>query len=226
MPYLLIILAVVIVIYGPRLWARNIMNRYNQKEYFSGNGIELARLALDKIDLNNITVEKNDIGDHYDPVKKSVSLTDEHCGRRTLTSVVVAAHEVGHAIQDHSGYLPLKTRTRMVGAAAKFERIGAFLIMGVPLLTIITRIPATGLLLFLGGFATLCIPVLVHLLTLPTEFDASFNRALPLLISGKYIPQEDLPAAKKILLACALTYVANALVGLLSVWRWIRLLRR
>jgi Zn-dependent membrane protease YugP len=69
-------------------------------------------------------------------------------------------------------------------------------------------------------------PLLVHLLTLPTEFDASFNRALPLLASGKYIPHEDLPAAKKILLACALTYVANALVGLLNVWRWIRILRR
>ena len=114
----------------------------------------------------------------------------------------------------------------MVGVAAKFERIGALLMMGVPLLTLITRIPATGLLLLLGGFATLCIPLLVHLLTLPTEFDASFNRALPLLASGKYIPQEDIPAAKKILLACALTYVVNALVGLLNVWRWIRILRR
>jgi Zn-dependent membrane protease YugP len=114
----------------------------------------------------------------------------------------------------------------MVRAAMKFERIGAILIMTVPLLALITRVPATGLILLLGGFATLCIPVLVHLLTLPTEFDASFNRALPLLISGKYIPQKDLPAAKKILLACALTYVANALVGLLNVWRWIRILRR
>jgi Zn-dependent membrane protease YugP len=114
----------------------------------------------------------------------------------------------------------------MIGVARKFERIGAFVIMGVPLLTVITRVPATGLLLFLGGFATLCIPVLVHLLTLPTEFDASFNRALPMLASGKYIPQADMPAARKILLACALTYVANALVGLLNVWRWIRFLRR
>ncbi len=224
--YLLIILAVVIVIYGPHLWARNIMNRYNQREYFSGNGIELARLVLDKMDLSDVTVEKNEIGDHYDPVTKIVSLTDARCGRRTLTAVVVAAHEVGHAIQDHSGYLPLQTRTRMVGTAAKFERIGAVLMMGVPLLAVITRVPATGLLMFLGGFATLCIPLLVHLLTLPTEFDASFNRALPLLASGKYIPQEDIPAAKKILLACALTYVANALVGLLNVWRWIRILRR
>jgi len=224
--YLLIILAVIIVIYGPNLWARNIMNRYNQREYFSGNGIELACLVLNEMDLSDVTVEKNEIGDHYDPVKKAVSLTDARCGLRTLTAVVVAAHEVGHAIQDHSDYGPFKTRTRMVGTAAKFERIGAVLMMGVPLLTFITRVPATGLLMFLGGFATLCIPLLVHLLTLPTEFDASFNRALPLLVSGKYIPQEDIPAAKRILLACALTYVANALVGLLNVWRWIRILRR
>ena len=98
--------------------------------------------------------------------------------------------------------------------------------MGVPVLAALTRVPSVGVLMFLGGFATLCIPVLVHLLTLPTEFDASFNRALPMLSSGSYIPHEDIPAAKKILLACALTYVSNSLIGLLNVWRWIRLLRR
>lgn len=226
MIFILIIMVIVLVIFGPQLWAKSIMTRYNQSEYFSGNGMELARMALDNLDMSNIPVEKNEIGDHYDPVKKIVSLTDARCGRRTLTAVVVAAHEVGHAIQDRIGYLPFQTRTRMVHAAAKIERIGAFLILGVPLLAVITRVPATGLLMFAGGFVTLCIPVLVHLLTLPTEFDASFNRALPLLVSGKYIPREDIPAARKILLACALTYVANALVGLLNVWRWIRLLRR
>ena len=66
----------------------------------------------------------------------------------------------------------------------------------------------------------------MELADLPVELDASFNRALPLLASGKYIPPEDIPAAKKILFACALTYVANSLIGLLNVWRWIRILRR
>lgn len=80
--------------------------------------------------------------------------------------------------------------------------------------------------MFMGGFATLCIPLAVHILTLPTEFDASFKRALPILTTGSYIPPEDIPAARKILLACALTYVAGALVSLLNVWRWIRILRR
>lgn len=81
-------------------------------------------------------------------------------------------------------------------------------------------------MIFLGGLATLCIPLLVHLLTLPVEFEASFKRALPTLREGGYIPPEDIPAARRILLACALTYVAGALMGLLNVWRWIRVLRR
>ena len=98
--------------------------------------------------------------------------------------------------------------------------------MAVPVLAGVTRAPSVGVLMLVGGFATLCIPVLVHLLTLPTEFDASFKRALPLLTSGDYIPQEDIPAARKILMACALTYVASSLIGLLNVWRWIRVLRR
>ena len=69
--------------------------------------------------------------------------------------------------------------------------------MGVPVLAALTRVPSVGVLMFLGGLATLCIPVLVHFLTLPAEFDASFNRALPMLSSGSYIPSEDIPAAKK-----------------------------
>jgi Zn-dependent membrane protease YugP len=226
MLYLPIILIIVIVIYGPQLWAGRVLARYNRQEYFSGNGMELARLLLDELGLEDVAVEENQVGDHYNPATKVVSLTNARCGRRSLTAVVVAAHEVGHAIQDHSNYLPLQARTRMVMAAAKFERIGAILIMAVPLLAVITRVPAAGFLVFLGGLATLCVPLLVHLITLPTEFDASFKRALPLLASGKYIPPEDIPATRKILLACALTYVANALAGLLNLWRWIRILRR
>ncbi len=225
MIYLLIIFAIMIL-YGPHLWAKWILKRYSRDAYFSGNGIDFARLALKKLNLNNVKVEETHTADHYDPEKKVIRLTKERCGRNTLTAVVVAAHEIGHAIQDHNQYKPLRTRTRMIGTAVKIERIGAGIMMVVPLFAVITRVPAAGLLMFLGGFATLCIPVIVHILTLPSEFDASFNRALPLLSSGKYIPETDIPAARKILLACALTYVANALMGLLNIWRWIRILRR
>ena len=223
---LYIIIVAIIVLFGPHLWARQVLNRYNRQEYFSGSGIDLVQLVLVRLNLNEVTVEMTDTGDHYDPAGKTIRLTKRVCGRKTLTAVVVAAHEVGHAIQDQSGYKPLKTRTRMIGTAQKLERIGAIIMMAVPVLAGVTRAPSVGILMLVGGFATLCIPVLVHLLTLPTEFDASFKRALPMLTSGSYIPPEDIPAARKILIACALTYVASSLIGLINVWRWIQVLRR
>jgi len=223
---ILIGLAVFFVIYGPHLWTRKVLRHYNRREYFSGNGAELARLVLNQMGITDVTVEETETGDHYDPSVKRIRLSNTNCSRRTLTAIVVAAHEVGHAVQDHTQYPPLKVRTRIVGTAAKLERVGAALMIGVPVVTTLTRVPAAGALLLMGGFATLCIPLVVHLITLPTEFDASFKRALPILKSGPYIPEEDVPAAKKILVACALTYVAGALTGLLNVWRWIRVLRR
>jgi Zn-dependent membrane protease YugP len=221
-----IIIFAVVVLFGPHLWARHVLNRYNRQEYFSGNGLDLARLVAERLNLDEVGVEMTDIGNHYDPVTKTIRLTRGVCGGKTLTAVVVAAHEIGHAIQDQIGYRPLKTRTRLIGTAQKIERFGAIAMMAVPVLAGLTRAPSVGFLMLFGGLTTLCVPVLVHFLTLPTEFDASFKRALPMLITGSYIPQEDIPAARKILVACALTYVANSLIGLLNVWRWIRILRR
>jgi len=221
-----IIVIAIVAMFGPHLWAKHILNRHNRQEYFSGSGIDLARMILERLNISDVSVEVTDTADHYDPTGKTIRLTEKTCGRKTLTAVVVAAHEVGHALQDHTGYKPLKTRTRMIGTAHKLERMGAAIMVGVPVMAAVTRAPSVGILMFVGGFATLCIPVLVHLLTLPTELDASYSRALPLLSSGQYIPAEDVPAAKKILLACALTYVANSLIGLFNVWRWIQILRR
>jgi Zn-dependent membrane protease YugP len=67
--------------------------------------------------------------------------------------------------------------------------------------------------------------VVVHLTTLPTEFDASFGRALPILKAGRYVPEKDLPAARSILRAAAFTYVAAALMSIINIARWLRVLR-
>lgn len=223
---LLVIIIVMVLLFGPYAWAQYVLNRYRRDEYFSGNGFELARVLLEDQDLQDVAVVEARAGDHYDPQKKVIGLTQARCGNKSLTAVVVAAHEVGHALQDRDAYPPLRTRTRLVSVAARAERLGAVLMMAVPVIALVTRVPSTGVLLFLGGLATLCIPLLVHLVTLPAEFDASFRRALPLLRKGPFIPARDVPAARRILLACALTYVAGALVQLLNVWRWIRVLRR
>lgn len=226
MAYLAVIFLIIVVVYGPQFWSKYILKKYNRDEYFSGSGMDLAEILLDRMNLSQVRMEATDLGDHYDPLNKVVRLSRTNCGKKTLTAVVVAAHEVGHAVQDHLGYTPLYLRTRWIVAAQKAERLGAVLMISIPVITAVTRLPAAGALMFLVGLASLLIPVLVHLVTLPVEWDASFKRALPLLATGEYIPEDDLPAARRILTACALTYVANALASLLNLWRWIRVLRR
>lgn len=226
MPLIALLAIFIFCIYAPGWWAKYILNKYNHDEYFSGTGKDLARILLDANNLQTIKVEETNAGDHYDPVAKVIRLNPETCNKKSLTAIVIAAHEVGHAVQDASFYTPLRFRTRFIGMALMAEKIGAGLIMAVPLVTLITRVPAAGFLMFAGGFASLGLPVIIHLVTLPVEFDASFNRAMGFFKSERYIPDDDLPAARSILLACALTYVAGALAGLLNIWRWIRVLRR
>ncbi len=225
MPFFILVAIFIIIIYGPHVWARQLIKKYSREQYFSGTGYDLAQLLLDKMKMNHINIEATDQGDHYNPENKTIFLSKEICGKKSLAAVVVAAHEVGHAIQDHTGYKPLHTRTRMIKSAIKIEKIGAGVLLAVPFVTLITRIPAAGALMFFGGLATIGIPIIIHILTLPTEIDASFKRAMPILISGEFIPLEDKPAARKILLACTLTYVTQAMVDLLNVFRWIRILR-
>jgi Zn-dependent membrane protease YugP len=226
MAYLIVIVLIIVVIYGPQLWSKYILKKYNRDEYFSGSGMDLAKILLERMDLSQVRTEETDLGDHYDPLNKVVRLSRTNCGKKTLTAVVVAAHEVGHAVQDQLGYTPLHLRTKWVVAAQKAERLGAVLMISIPVITAVTRVPAAGVLIFLVGLASLFTPVLIHLVTLPVEWDASFKRALPILETGEYIPKDNLPAARRILTACTLTYVARALASLLNLWRWIRVLRR
>jgi Zn-dependent membrane protease YugP len=154
-----------------------------------------------------------------------VRLTRDNLDGRSLTAVTVAAHEVGHALQDRDGYPPLESRTRLVRSTRVFERAGSIILLATPLLGALTRAPGLIALELGAGILVMSVSVLVHTVTLPVEFDASFKRALPILDRGGYLPKADLPAARRILKACALTYVASSLASLLNLWRWIRLLR-
>ncbi|MDP3430562.1 MAG: zinc metallopeptidase, partial [Desulfomicrobium sp.] len=138
----------------------------------------------------------------------------------------VLLHEVGHALQDQSGDGLLRFRTSLVMFGVWAERIGAAAVMIAPLLGAALQVPLIGRMLLVAAVLVLGIPVLVHLVTLPVELDASFNRALPLLRTGKYIPQEDERAARQILTACALTYLAQALASMFNILRWARIFRR
>ena len=223
---LAILALIVTAVFGPQLWARYTLKRYSvHRAEIPGTGGELARHLIENGKLNGVGVEEIDSGDHYDPIAKVVRLSEPIYAGKSLTAVVVAAHEVGHAIQDHCAYPPLRWRTRLVQLASYSERAGAVILIALPFVTALTRMPATGAAMLAIGLTVLLVPVAVHLITLPVEFDASFNRALPILALG-YVPAEELPAARRILRACALTYVAASLAALLNFWRWIYFLRR
>ncbi len=213
------------LIYGPALWVRHVMARHREPaDRYPGTGGELARHLVRRLELSGVGVEETEAGDHYDPVDKVVRLSPENYRGRHLTAVTVAAHEVGHALQDADGYQPLVLRTQLARLAAVGQRAGAALLVAVPVIMLLTRVPSTGLLLLLAGFLSIGLAVVVHLVTLPTELDASFRRALPLLEAG-YLKPEDHAPARRILAAAALTYVAAALMSLLNIWVWLRFLR-
>lgn len=227
MHLLLPLLLVVALVFGPGWWVRQVMTRYSKPENrYAGTGGELARYLLDDNNLQHVKVEETTKGDHYDPEEKVIRLTPDKLNGRSLTAVTVAAHEVGHALQDAGGYAPLKIRTRLVMLTQPVQRLGAGILMTAPLVGILTRAPLVSLLMILGGFMSLGTTTLVHMVTLPTELDASFKRALPLLEKGDVLRPVDLPHARRLLKAAALTYVSASLASLLNIARWWALLRR
>lgn len=227
MPILIFVLIILAVIFGPGLWVRRVMNRYSKPEdRYSGTGAQLARHLLDKSGLDSVVVESTTDGDHYDPDSKAVRLTEDKYSGHSLTAITVAAHEVGHAIQDRDGYAPLRLRSQLVRASRKFERLGAGVLLVSPFIGALTRAPALGVVMFVAGFITLGTSTLVHFATLPTEFDASFSRALPMLDQYGILKKVDRPHARRLLMAAALTYVAASLMSLLNIARWWAILRR
>ena len=226
--YLLVIAIVVLaLVFGPGIWVKRVLARYSVPENrYEGTGAELARHLLDKLGIAHVSVEETELGDHYDPQAKAVRLTPDKYDGRSLTAITVAAHEVGHALQDHEGYAPLRLRTNLVRAGRVIEKVAAGALILSPFVGAFTRAPAAGLLLFAAGFLALASSTLVHLATLPTEFDASFSRALPMLDEHRILKRVDRPHARRLLRAAALTYVSASLMSLLNIARWWAILRR
>jgi len=225
----LVVLAIVVVLIliGPSIWVKSVLQKYSSPaDRYQGTGGELARHLLDRLGLDHIGVETTEVGDHYDPVAGIVRLTEDKFSGRSLTAITVAAHEVGHAMQDRDAFAPLRWRTRLIAAAATGEKVGAGLLVVAPVAGLLTRAPVTALIFAAGGLLSLVSVALVHLVTLPTEFDASFTRALPILEGGNILLPGDEPHARRLLTAAALTYVSVALMSLLNVGRWLAILRR
>jgi len=227
MGYLILIVLILGIVFGPGIWVQRVLERYSLPvDRYSGTGSQLARHLLNKHGLENVSVERTEQGDHYDPQDKAVRLTNDKFDGKSLTAITVAAHEVGHAIQDHEGYAPLKIRSKLVRASRGVEKLGAGVLMMSPFIGALTRAPGLSLLMFGAGMVTLGTSTLIHLVTLPTEFDASFARALPMLDEHSILKKADRHHARRLLRAAALTYVSASLMSLLNIARWWAILRR
>ncbi len=227
MHIIIILILIVLIIYGPQVWAQSIFKRYSKKlDRIPGTGGELAVHLLKKYNINNVVVEKTDKGDHYDPTDKAVRLSDRNYSDNSLTAIAVAAHEVGHAVQDFKNEAKLATRTKLITIAQSAQQLGVMIMIALPILTIFSRSPAIAIITLVLGIASMGVATLVHLVTLPVEIDASFGKALPMLQDGNYINKKDEAAVKRILRAAAYTYVAASLASLLNLGRWITMLRK
>ena len=227
MPFILLLILAIIVLFGPQWWAQYTFKRYSKSlDHINGTGGELARHLLDRFEMQHVKVEKTEPNsDHYDPTDRVVRLSPNNYENKSLTAVAVAAHEVGHAIQ-HFRNEPLFTwRNRLVVFANSVQKFGVAAMMLMPVITAATRVPAIGGITFLIGIGSMLMATLVHLITLPVETDASFKKALPILEAG-YVDANDMPKVRKILRAAALTYLAGSLASLLNLWRWIAILKR
>ena len=197
------------------------MNRYAQDmDGMPGTGGELAKHLVKKLDLTGVEVEVTEIGDHYDPTDRRVRLSEQNFTGRSLTAVAIAAHEVGHAVQHHQGDKRMSARTALVTVADRLARISAAAIWVAPIIGLVTRHPVPFSLMVGLGLVGLLGRMLLHLVTLPLEWDASFGKALPILSTGNYLPKAQQAPVARILRAAAFTYVAAALADVLNLARW------
>src|SRR4051794_15178487 len=219
-------LLVLPLLFGPQLWVRRVMARHGtERPDLPGTGAELARHLLDEADLRGVTVELTGDGDHYDPQARAVRLTPAHYDGRSVAAAAVAAHEVSHAVQHARGEPAFARRFALVRRLIWVERAASVILMATPLVFLLVKSPALAVLQIVAGVSLLAIRIAVHAVTLPVELDASFGKALPALTRGRYLGAGDLPAARNVLTAAALTYVAAAVAALVDVGRWLRVLR-
>ena len=184
-------------------------------------GAQAAWQILQEANITTVNIETvpGEMTDHYDPVKKVLRLSRDVCGGSSIAAVGIAAHEVGHAIQDANGYAPMKLRHLMYPISS----LGSTLAFPLILIGLIFNFAYSSLLISLGIWLFTA-AVAFTLVTLPVEFDAS-RRAIKALAAGGYLSQEELGGVRKVLGAAAMTYVAAAATAVLQLLRLLLIAR-
>ena len=190
------------------------------------NGYEFGEEIIKELKLKNVSIEKTLIGDHYDLVEKKVKVHEDRFKRKSLTSISIICHEIGHAIQHAQNYSPLISRTKLVKNTQWINKLSmAIIYIGLPLIFATGFLPLIKICALIILLSTL-IGVIIHLITLEVELDASFNRAFPII--KKKIPEVYHNSCRSVLRAAAFTYVVGVFKNLISlrmIWTVLSKLR-
>ena len=215
---LTIIMAIVCMIASARV--SSVYKKYNRIRSMSGmTGAMAAMEILRRNGITDVAVQHvpGNLTDHYDPRSRTVNLSDATYGSNSVAAVGVAAHECGHVLQHHTGYIPLQIRSAILPAANIGSKAGIpIIILGLflsfsPLITI--------------GIWVFSLAVLFQVVTLPVEFNAS-HRALVMLEDYGILGPEEVDSSRKVLSAAAMTYVASAASAVVQLLRLILLNNR
>lgn len=225
MLYLIIIIVAGIILL-PGIWVKRTMNKHDKElPDLPGTGGQFAEHLLKRFNIPDILVEEGaEFGDHYSPKEKRIRLSPNVFKGKSITAIAIAAHEVGHAIQYHRQETIIKLRENLTPVAWGSEKLAQGLILLAPILIMIFKVPQFGIISIIAAVISLAISVLMQLIILPMEWDASFNKALPIIQEGQYLKHDEIPAARSILRAAAMTYVAATLSSVLNISRWLVLL--
>ena len=200
----------------PGLWVNYTLNKHDDiLPNMPFTAKEFGLNLIKEQNLDEVNIEDTKSGDHYDTNSKTVRVKPDRLDKKSITSITVMCHEIGHAIQHKENYPPLIRRQKIISKTEWLNKLSSVLLYaGIP------TIVATGALPFIRVcviiiFASILINMISHLITLDVELDASFKRAMPIL--EKKIPQEYHASCKSILRVCAFTYVIGSLTSILDV---------
>jgi Zn-dependent membrane protease YugP len=214
--FVLLIPAIILAIYA-QFKVQSTFTQMSQVRSARGyTGAQIGRKLLDDSGLSSVGIEKipGNLSDNYDPRDKILHLSESVYSSDSVAAIGVVAHEVGHAVQDSKAYAPLKIRSGLVPAA----NIGSQLAIPLFFIGLIFSYP----MLMDIGIIAFSLAVAFTIITLPVEFNAS-RRAITMLSDGMYIEKDELPMAKKVLDAAALTYVAATAMAVLNLIRLLAL---
>ena len=213
---MVIIFLFFIITFAPIVWVNYVFKK-NDKilPNMPFDAYEFGEQLIKELKLSNVRIEKTLIGDHYDLDEKKVKVHEDRFKRKSLTSISVICHEIGHAIQHSENYSPLITRTKLVKNTQWINKISMYLIyIGFPVIFatgLLSLIKVCVLLILLSALTG----VIVHLITLEVEFDASFNKAYPII--KQKIPEVYHDSCRSVLRAAAFTYVVGVFKNLISL---------